>query len=108
MVGSQVDLSWSPGGRYLAINHNARNQFRIISIIDCGDPTSSEEEQKVADIEVGRIVQATPSRFNSESMYFGKSSSDIHEFARDQAMSKLFGFPEPDDVATTLYFLSGA
>ena len=107
MVGDQIDLSWSPGGRYLAVNHNARNQFRIISIVDCGDPTSSEEDRQVAGIKVGRIGQATPSRFNSESMYFGKSTSDIHEFARDQAMSKLFGFPEPEDVTTTLYFLSG-
>ena len=107
MVGDQVDLSWSPGGRYLAINHNARNQFRIISIVDCGDPTSSDEGEKVSDINVGRVVQATPSRFNSESMYFGKSARDIHEFARDQAMSKLFGFSQPDDIATTLFFLSG-
>jgi C-terminal processing protease CtpA/Prc len=105
MIGDEVDLTWSPGGRFLAVNHNAKNQFRIISIADCGSPESDDEE-KVADIGLERIVQATPSRFNSDSIYWGKSPADIHEFDRDSTMAQLFGFPKPDDVSTTLYFLS--
>jgi C-terminal processing protease CtpA/Prc len=105
MMGDEVDLSWSPGGRYLAVNHNARNQFRVISIADVGDPESSEDN-KVADIQVGRIVMATPDRFNSFSMYWGKSRSDISTYNRNSAMSSVFGLPEPENVATTLFFLT--
>jgi C-terminal processing protease CtpA/Prc len=104
MVGDQVDLAFSPGGRYLAVEHNARNQFRIISIVDLGDPLAAES--KIAEINVGRIVQATPSRFNSESAYWGQSPADIHDLAREQSVAQIFGLKEPDDVSTTLYFLS--
>ena len=55
---SGTEMSWSPGGRYLAIVHKASNQFDVISIVDLGVPESGS-------IEVGRIVQATPDRFNS-------------------------------------------
>lgn len=103
MMGDEVDLVFSPGGRYLAVNHHASNQFDIISIVDLGD---AQGENKVADINVGRIVQATPSRFNSESMYWGKTTMDISVYARDAAMAEVFGTNEPADVATTLYFLS--
>ena len=104
MVGDEVELTFSPGGRYLAVQHNARNQFQVISIVDLGDPLG--EENKIADITLGRIVQATPARFNSKNVYWGKSPTDIHDFARDQKMAQLFGLEDPDDVATTLYFLS--
>ena len=103
MMGDEVDLAFSPGGRYLAINHNAKNQFLVISIADLGDP---EGEDKVADINIGRIVQATPSRFNSQSMYWGVTTKDIHDFERDSALAKVLGLTEPDKVSTTLYFLS--
>ena len=104
MVGDEVDLVFSPGGRYLSIQHNARNQFQIISIADLGDPLG--EENKIADIFLGRIVQATPSKFNSVSAYWGKTPTDIHNFVQNKTMSKLFSVDEPDDVATTLYYLS--
>jgi hypothetical protein len=104
MVGDEVELTFSPGGRYLSIQHNARNQFQIISIADLGDPLG--EENKIADIVLGRIIQATPSRFNSVSAYWGKTPTDIHNFAQNKTMSKLFSVDEPDDVATTLYYLS--
>eukprot|EP00536_Pseudo-nitzschia_multiseries_P002467 jgi/Psemu1/235710/estExt_Genewise1.C_330078 len=106
MIGDEVQLSFSPGGRYLAINHHAKNRFQIISIADLGDPLG--EENKIADIDLGRIriVQATPSKFNSVSPYWGKTPTDIHDFAQNKTMAKLFGVDEPDDVATALYFLS--
>ncbi|KAG7369681.1 peptidase S41 family protein [Nitzschia inconspicua] len=104
MMGDEVVLTFSPGGRYLAIEHHARNQFEILSIADLGDPL--REENKIADIEIGRIVQATPSKFNSNSAYWGKSPTDVHDFARDKKMAELFGLKEPEDVSSTLYFLS--
>ena len=103
MIGDEVELSFSPGGRYLAIEHNARNQFTIISIADLGD---AEGDDEVSSIVIGRIVQATPSRFNSESMYWGKSTMDIHALKRNSAIAAVLGEDDPDDVATTLYFLS--
>ena len=107
MVGDDVDLVLSPGGRYLAIQHNAQNQFTVISIVDLGDPLGNEEENKIADIALGRIVQATPSKFNSNSPYWGKSPTDVHNLAQNKTMAKLFSVDEPDDVsATMLYFLS--
>lgn len=104
MIGDDVTLSFSPGGRYLTIEHHAKNRFRIISIADLGDPLG--EENKIADISLGRIVQATPSKFNSNNAYWGKTPTDIHDLASNQTMAKLFGLDEPDDVSTTLYFLS--
>jgi tricorn protease len=86
------------------VEHNAANQFRVISIVDCGDPNG--EDDKVADIKIGRIVAATPDRFNSQDMYWGKSTMDIHAFARDSGMASILGGSKPDDVATTLYFLT--
>ena len=59
LVGNgETELVWSPGGRYLAIGHSARNQFNVISISDLGSPENGS-------IELGRIVQATADRFNS-------------------------------------------
>jgi len=104
MIGDEVELSFSPGGRYLSIEHSAKNQFSIISIADLGDPLG--EENKIADITIGRIVQATPSRFNSNSVVWGKTPTDIHDLETNHTMSKLFGTEEADDVSTTLYFLS--
>jgi len=105
MVGDEVELVFSPGGRYLSIQHNAQNQFSVISIADLGDPLG--EENRIADIVIGRIVQATPSRFNSVKAYWGKTPTDIHNIAQNKTMSKLFSVDEPDDVpATTIYFLS--
>ena len=104
MIGDEVELSFSPGGRYLSIEHSAKNQFEIISIADLGDPLG--EENKIADISLGRIVQATPSRFNSNNVLWGKTPTDIHDLQTNHTMSKLFGLKEADDVATTLYFLS--
>ena len=104
MVGDEVTLKFSPGGRYLAVNHNARNQFTTISIVDLGDP---EGENKVAEIQIGRIVHATPSRYNCFGMYWGKSLKDRYLYQRDTTFSKIYGGPETKDFATTtLYFLS--
>ena len=104
MVGDEVKLVFSPGGRYLAIEHHAKNRFKIISIADLGDPLG--EENKIADISVGRIVQATPSRFNSVDTYWGNTPTDIHDFATRQTMASILDLDEPDDVSTTLYFMS--
>ena len=104
MIGDDVKLVFSPGGRYLAIEHHAKNRFRIISIADLGDPLG--EENKIADISLGRIVQGTPSRFNSVDPYWGKTPADIHDFDTKQTLSTLLDLDKPDNVATTLYFLS--
>ena len=103
--GDLSDFSWSPGGRYLAIEHGARNQFKIISIADCGDPFGGDDDS-VRDIEIGRIVQATSSRFNSMEPYWGKSGMDIYLHNHLSGLSSTLGTPKPDDVATTLYFLT--
>lgn len=107
MMGIDVDLSWSPGGRYLVVNHAAKNQFLILSIVDCGDPNMDGTDE-VADITIGRIVQATPARFNSESPYWGKTGMDIALAAQTATFASLSGqrAPKNDDGATTLYFLS--
>ncbi len=86
MIGTEADLSWSPGGRYLAIKHAARNQFDVISIADIGDP----EEGKV---NVGRIVQATSDRFNSGSMYWGRTPLDFNLKKQQEVLSQLLGKP---------------
>lgn len=104
MIGDEVGLSFSPGGRYLTIEHHAKNRFEIISIADLGDPLGRED--KIADIALGRIVQATPSKFNSNNAYWGKTPTDIHDLALNQTMAQLFDLEEQDDVSTTLYFLS--
>ena len=107
MVGIGVSLSWSPGGRYLAVNHSAKNQFMIISIVDCGDP-NIEGTEEVADIKIGRIVQATPARFNSESAIWGRTGMDRATAAQAATFASLLGEKAPKDTggATTLYFLS--
>lgn len=105
MTGSLAELSWSPGGRYLAVKHNAKNHMNIISIVDCGDPDGQEYGQ-VADIQIGRAVQVTSNRFNSYDMYWGKSRFDVILHATMVAATKMLNLPEPDDVATTLFFIS--
>ena len=101
MVGTdEVDLSWSPGGRYLAISHSARNQFSVISVADCGDPETNV-------VKVGRVVQATPDRFNSVDAYWGKTALDYKLKAQSEVLSKLMKQPvDWPDGATVLYFLS--
>ncbi|KAL3940653.1 MAG: hypothetical protein SGBAC_004860, partial [Bacillariaceae sp.] len=103
MVGDEVGLNFSPGGRYLAVEHTARNQFSVISIVDLGDPVGDE---KVGDIQVGRIVQATPPRFNSIAPYWGKSGKIANEMQRDATLSAMLGSPAPEDVSDVLFFLS--
>jgi C-terminal processing protease CtpA/Prc len=103
MVGDEVALDFSPGGRYLTVEHNARNQFTTISIVDLGDPAGKD---KVADIEVTRVVQATPSRFNSFGAYWGKTPKAVQVFEEESNNAESAGTPEPKDVSTTLYFLS--
>lgn len=105
MIGTGADLSWSPGGRYLAVQHNAANQFTIITIVDCGDPTG-DNEGEMRDIAIGRLVQATPSRFNARGMFWGKSSLDFYLNDKLTIVAELTKTQPPDDIATTLYFLS--
>jgi C-terminal processing protease CtpA/Prc len=100
---TDVTLTWSPGGRYLAVEHQARNQFSIITIVDCGDPGESEQ---VADIELGRHVQVTPHRFNSYKVFWGKTSLDKYLAEKFALVSQKTGGDQPDDVATTLYFIT--
>jgi C-terminal processing protease CtpA/Prc len=101
LTGSISSLRWSPGGRYLGIEHTALNQFSIISIADCGSPESTEGNH-VNDISLGPILQMTPSRFNSYNFIWGKSSFDV--FWSNWIVA--LGQPPPADVSTTLYFLS--
>jgi hypothetical protein len=103
MIGTLADLVWSPGGRYLAVTHNARNQFNVISIVDCGSPVLRDEntgELEVMDIEISSVVQVTPSRFNSYEVAWGKSTLDI--FLQKELKSK----QDEYNFATTLYFIS--
>lgn len=98
--GTIADLSWSPGGRYLAITHPAQNKFSIISLADCGDPLDGV-------INVGRIVQATPSRFNSMSPYWGQSRVDAELEKYNAMLAEATGGPKPEnEKSTTLFFLT--
>jgi hypothetical protein len=114
MVGPDAELKWSPGGRYLAVEHIARNQFSVISIVDCGDPlmpgseaTSVDSDPKAAGINITRIVQATPDRFNSNSPYWGMSSYDRNYFSESSKLAEVYGGdPETELATTTLYFLT--
>ena len=114
LVGAEAELKWSPGGRYLAVEHNARNQFTIISIVDCGDPLMPGSEaqgekmdEKAAGIKLGRIVQATPDRFNSFSAYWGKSNFDQNYFAEAESIAEAFDEEPGTELATTtLFFLT--
>ena len=101
LSGTVSSLTWSPGGRYLGIEHNALNQFTVISIADCGSP-ESEKGDAVVEIVLGPIVQVTPSRFNSFAFSWGKSSFDTFWSSFVTAL----GYPPPKDVSTTLYFVS--
>ena len=104
MIGDEANFAWSPGGRYLAVEHNARNQFRIISIVDCGEPQHQDE---ATDISLGRIVQATNARFNSEEMYWGKTVMDIHAYERNSAIASVLGTDPPESPeSTTLFYLT--
>ena len=87
MVGtSDTRLYWSPGGRYLAISHFARNLFSIISIADCGVHTPPNVKSTSTTIHGGRIVQATPSRFNSIDPYWGSARADatLEKYRREK------------------------
>jgi hypothetical protein len=97
MVGIEARLTWSPAGRYLAIEHNARNQFQIISIADLGDPSSGTTH-------LSRIAQATPDRFNSFSAYWGRAAVDFQVESIKKSLLNMGGDLPP--VATTLYFIS--
>ena len=110
MVGIDAALSWSPGGRYLAVTHTAKNQFSVISLVDAGDPNADGTDQ-VSAIALGRIVQATPSRFNSRDATWGKTSLDFKLDKQSPALEKLLSTKDDDDNddadgATVLYFLS--
>lgn len=89
MIGIGSVLNFSPAGRYLAIEHSAKNQFRIITIADLDDPITGR-------IEVTRLVQSTLERFNSVNPVWGKSAVDLK-------LEELQGGPRP---ATMLYFLT--
>ena len=100
MIGTEADLSWSPGGRYLAIRHAARNQFDVISIADCGNPEDGT-------INVGRIVQATSDRFNSGHPFWGRTALDFKLKKQQDFLSQLVGKPiKWSTGATVLYYLS--
>lgn len=92
LIGIGAGLTFSPSGRYIAIEHNARNQFQIISIADLGNP----DENTIA---IKTIAQATPDRFNSMSPLWGQAPVDFQV----EKLTKSINNPP---VATTLYFLS--
>jgi len=98
LIGADdTELVWSPGGRYLAIEHSARNQFKVISIADLGSPESGK-------IEIGRIVQATVDRFNSFSPVWGHATKDFVVEYATSAMNPIQ--PSAGSGATALIFLS--
>lgn len=100
LAGTIATLTWSPGGRYLAVEHNALNQFGVISIVDCGDPEPSvDKPTTVTDILIGQISQVTSSRFNSIGAYWGTSKSGTRMPAEN------LGQPISEEL-TSLYFLS--
>lgn len=101
LSGTTAVLSWSPGGRYLGIVHKALNQFKVISIADCGRPL--ENDSTVRDISIGTIRQVTPSRFNSNGMFWGKSPFDIY---LKKTLGDLSETVETKETATTLYFVT--
>ena len=117
MIGAEAELTWSPGGRYLAVEHNARNQFTVISIVDCGDPLMAasvsnrglgeEADNNAAGIKIGRIVQATPDRFNSYNPYWGISSFDHSYYSKAEKLAEVYNDETEEKLATTtLYFLT--
>jgi len=76
------------------------SQFSIISVVDCGSPNSGR-------VRLGRIVQATPARFNSYSPYWGKTSLDFYLHSRlAKVLAASNSGSENEPAATTLYFLS--
>jgi len=109
LIGIEAALSWSPGARYLAIQHTAKNQFSIISIADLDHPSSSSLP---GSIEVKRIVQATPSRFNSADATWGYTGLDlkIHNFQKKVVVSSSTTYSSHPMLeyggATTLYYTS--
>ena len=106
MIGDQADLEWSPGGQYLAITHSARNQFRIISIVELGDPEGDGPED-IVDIKLGRVVQATPDRFNSGDCYWGKTALDISlQSISPQILALVGDVDKLTEGSTALFFLS--
>ena len=96
LSGTLSQLHWSPGGRYLAVQHHALNQFKIITLVDCGPHVDASGSN--ADIQLGTMVQATPSRFNSYGMFWGKSTFDIY-------LAKSVDSAKKRSI-TTLFFLS--
>ena len=98
MIGdSDTNLVFSPGGRYLAIEHSAKNSFKVISIADLESP-------ELGHLQLGRIVQVTSDRFNSFSVVWGRESKD---FAVKEYTSKLAsGDKAYVGGSTALYFLS--
>ncbi len=94
VMGIEAQLTFSPSGRYIAIEHSARNQFQVISIADFGDPSLA------LDIAIIRFVQATPDRFNSMNPLWGRAPVDFKLDALD---------PNSDNdpkKTTILYFLT--
>ncbi len=94
VTGIEAGLTFSPSGRYIAIEHSARNQFQVISIADIGDPSNA------LDISIMRFVQATPDRFNSMHPLWGRAPVDFKLDVLD---------PDRDNdpkQSTVLYFLT--
>jgi C-terminal processing protease CtpA/Prc len=114
LLGAGAELTWSPGGRYLAIEHSARNQFSIISVVDCGDPLMAGNvtigaglDPRAVGINIGRIVQVTPDRFNSFSPYWGFSTSDQNYYDKAATLAEAFNVePESKPATTALFFLT--
>jgi len=92
LLGIDAGLTFSPSGRYIALEHRARNQFQIISIADLGNPDGNTISIKI-------IAQATPDRFNSMSPLWGQAPVDFK-------VETLLNTNNSPPVATTLYFLS--
>ena len=94
MTGIEAGLTFSPFGRYLAIEHSAKNQFSIITIGDLGEPSLNTTA-------LGRFVQATPDRFNSMSPMWGRSPIDFKINSLEAAAEM-----KPTSFSTTLFFLT--
>jgi len=117
-IAGNSDVSWSPGGRYLAIEHGAKNQFTVVSIADLSDPAGEEKEtnativgdeeddvksdseplEETPKLKLNGIYQVTPSRFNSGDVYWGHSRTTYSDIPDGETISSL-----PSD---TLYFMT--
>ena len=76
------------------LSQSAKNQFKVITVVDLGDPGNGS-------IELGRMVQVTPDRFNCFSPVWGHAGKDLINMN-----TELTNMASSVEAARTLFFLS--